>query len=73
MDKTVKRIAAAAAIVLFFVMAFTGWFCGQEPAVCAWRAMLGAAAIYLTVSIAGNLVMRMLLEAIAQDQARRRK
>lgn len=72
MDRTAKRIAAASAIVLFFVMALAGWLYGQEPAECAWRSVIGAAAIYLAVRIAGNLTIRIIIEAMAQDQMRRR-
>jgi len=72
MDRTAKRIAAASAIALFFVMAIAGWLYGQDPAECAWRSMIGAAAIYLAVRVAGNLAIRILIEAMAQDQMRRR-
>lgn len=58
--------------MLFFIMALTGWLCGLEPVVCAWRAFIGAITLYLVVRIAGNLVVRILLDAMARDQARRR-
>jgi len=73
MDKATRAIAVRLSVLLFFIMALTGWLYGQEPVVCAWRAMIGATALYLVVRIAGNLVVRMLLEAMAQDQARRRE
>ena len=71
MDKTTRAIAIRLSVMLFFIMALTGWFCGHEPAVCAARAVIGAATLYLVVRIAGNLVVRMLIEAMAKDQARR--
>ena len=71
MDKITRSIAIRLAVVLFFVMGLVGWMSGHEPAVCAWRAFVGAFIIYLTLRVAGNLVVRMLLEAMARQQVRR--
>ena len=73
MDKTLRTIAVQLAALLFFVMALTGWLYGHAPVVCAQRAFIGAAALYLLVRIAGNLAVRILVEAMAQDQMRRRQ
>lgn len=73
MDKTLRAIAIRLSAMLFFIMALTGWLCGHEPGVCAQRALIGAVALYLVVRIAGNLAVRILLEAMARDQAQRRK
>lgn len=71
MDKTTRAIAIRLSVLLFFIMALTGWCCGHEPAVCTARAVIGAATLYLIVRIAGNLVVRMLIETMADEQARR--
>ena len=72
MDKTIRNIAMRLSVLLFFIMALAGWLSGQEPIVCTQRALIGAATLYLAVRIAGNLIVRILIEAMAQDQARRR-
>ncbi|HDS85556.1 MAG TPA: hypothetical protein ENN97_10230 [Phycisphaerales bacterium] len=72
MDKTIRNIAIRLSAMLFFVMALIGWLSGLEPMVCTQRALIGAAALYLTVCIAGNLIVRILVDAMAQDRARRR-
>jgi len=73
MDKTLRTIAVQLAALLFFVMALTGWLYGHAPGVCVRRAFIGAAAIYLVVRVAGNLAVRILVEAMAQDHIRRRQ
>jgi hypothetical protein len=73
MDKTTRKIAVRLAVALFFVMALVGWISGHEPAEIARRAAIGAVALYLVAQIAGNLAMRVLLEAMARDQARRQQ
>lgn len=72
MDKTLRAIAVRLSAMLFFIMALTAWFCGHEPVVCAHRALIGAITLYLVVRIAGNLTVRILLEAMAQDRLHRR-
>jgi hypothetical protein len=71
MDKTIRNIAIRVSVLLFFVMALVGWICGHEPVVCTQRALIGATALYLTVRIAGNLIMRILVDAMAREQALR--
>ena len=71
MDKTLRTIAVRLSAVLFFVMALAGWLSGHEPVICAQRAIIGSVALYLVVRVAGNLAVRVLLDAMAQDRARR--
>jgi hypothetical protein len=71
MDRTLRHIARRCAIAVFFLMALTGWLCGQEPAVCAWRGILGAAAMYLVVRTAAAIIIHVLIDAMAQSEARK--
>jgi hypothetical protein len=71
MDKTIRNVARRSAIAVFFVMALMGWFCRQEPAVCAWRGVLGAAAMYLVVRIAGAIIVSVLIDAMAQNESQK--
>lgn len=71
MDKTLRALSIRLSAALFFVMAMVGWLNGHDPAVCAYRAFIGAIVLYGVVRIAGNLAVRILLDAMAQDQARR--
>ena len=71
MDKIIRSIAIRLAVLLFFIMGLAGWLSGHEPAVCAQRALTGAAVLYVALRVAGNLVTRVLLEAMARDHARR--
>lgn len=68
MDKTTRQVAVILAALVFFVMALAGWLSGHEPAVCARRGMIGAVILYLTVRVAGNLVLRILVAAMIDDR-----
>ena len=70
-QKKIKRIAVQAAVLLFFVMAIVGWACGLSPGTCTTRALLGACAGYILVRTAGQLVIRVLISALVDDQLRR--
>ena len=70
-QKKIKQIAIQAAVLLFFVMAVVGWACGLSPGTCSSRALLGACAGYVLVRSAGQLVVRVLISALVDDQLRR--
>jgi len=70
-QKQIKRIAIQAAVLLFFLMAGVGWACGLSPGACSARALLGAGAGYVLVRFAGQLVIRVLISALVDDQLRR--
>jgi len=69
--KKIKRIAVQAAVLVFFLMAGVGWACGLSPGVCSARALLGAGAGYVLVRFAGQLVVRVLISALVDEQLRR--
>lgn len=73
MDAAVRKLSWVCGIALFFVMSAVGLWYGVPPAACAWRAMLGAAAMIIAVRLAGQVVLRLLIDAIAHDQWRRQQ
>lgn len=66
-----KNIAWRCAISVFFLMTLTGWFCGQEPSVCAWRGIAGAVAMYAVVRMAGSIIIGVLIDAMARSEAQK--
>ena len=64
MDKSIKSIAVYFAVMIFFVMSFVGWFCGQSPATCCNRALLGAIISYIAVSIAAKAITKIIIRHI---------
>jgi hypothetical protein len=71
MDKTFKNIAWRCAIAVFFLMALTGWLCGQEPAVCTWRGISGAVVMYAAVRVAGSVIFGVVIDAMARSEAKK--
>lgn len=73
MEKKAKKAAWISAIIVFFMMMAVGAYVGQPADVCVWRALAGGAAMYAAARAAGQIVIRMLIDAIAQDQFRRQQ
>ncbi|MCE5186607.1 MAG: hypothetical protein LLF76_10830 [Planctomycetaceae bacterium] len=73
LNQCINRIAIRMAVLLFFIMAVVGWACGLEPASCASRAIAGAAAIYVVIRIAGQMVVRILIGSLVDEQVRLRR
>jgi hypothetical protein len=71
MDKTIQRIARIAAIMAFFVMALAGWFSHGDPAVCAWRSIIGAIVMYTAVRIAGAMLVKIVIDAMVRDEMKK--
>ncbi|MHC5083874.1 MAG: hypothetical protein ACYTET_08065 [Planctomycetota bacterium] len=69
----IKRVAVQIAVLIFFVMALTGWISGHPIATCASRALLGAVAIYCIVRVAGQLVVKVIISALVDEQVRQRE
>jgi hypothetical protein len=70
-QKKIKHIAVRAAVLLFFVMAIVGWAFGLSPGTCTTRALLGACVGYVVVRTAGQLVVRVLVSALVDNQLKR--
>jgi hypothetical protein len=71
MDKTIGKYAKIAAILVFFIMGLAGWFCRNEPAVCAWRGLIGAVVMYAAVRIAGAVLTSVIINAAVEDELKK--
>ena len=73
MEHEIKKAATYTAVFVLFVLAIVSWVYGCSPGVCVSRALMGAAAMYLIVSLAGRLVVHILLEAIVDSRMAKKK
>ena len=64
-----KRLAAMAAVINFFALAFVGWFNGVPVFICGLRALGGAVALYLVICLGGTAAIRIIADAIMRVQA----
>ena len=71
MDRSILKTARLAAIMAFFVMALVGWFSHGDPAVCAWRGVIGAIVMYAAVRIAGAMFIKILIDAMVRDEMKK--
>jgi hypothetical protein len=71
MDKTITKYAKMAAVLVFFVMGLAGWCCSNDPAVCAWRGLIGAIVMYVAVRIAGAILTSVIINAAVQDELKK--
>jgi hypothetical protein len=67
-QKNIKKIAIQTAVLLFFAMSLVGWVCGLPTSTCASRAAIGATATFVIVRLAGQLIVRVLVNAIIDQQ-----
>ena len=63
----VRRMSVPIAVAGFFVLAFVGWASGVPPFTCAIRALIGAAVLYVLVTVAGRLIVNIVVESIIRD------
>jgi hypothetical protein len=66
-----RRYAITAAALGFFAMALVGWCSGRSPSCCALRAGVGAVALYVMVSLAGRMVVSIIVDAVIRGRAAR--
>ena len=71
MEKNVQATAIQLAVLIFFAMAIASWFFGCSPGACAARAFGGAVVMYAVVKIAGRMVVKILIDAIADSQMKK--
>ena len=64
MQKSIRSIATAFAVLVFFVMAVVGGFCGLSPATCCTRSVIGAIITYVVISWAAKGVMNIIINEI---------
>jgi hypothetical protein len=68
MSKSIRSVAVYFAAMIFFIMSLTGWFCGQSPATCCNRAILGAIVTYIAVSIAAKAIAKVIMDAMIESK-----
>jgi hypothetical protein len=71
MDKAIAKYAKMIAVMVFFIMGLVGWCCSNDPAVCAWRALIGAMVMYAAVRIAGAVLTSVIINAAVQDELKK--
>ena len=59
-----KQTAVTIAVMGFFVLAGVGWVAGLSPSDCAFKALLGAAALYVLTKLAGRMVVNIMVSTI---------
>jgi O-antigen ligase len=62
--QAVRRIAASAAALGFFVLAIVGTLSGVPPFVAGLRAVAGAAILFVLVSVAGRVAASVIAGAV---------
>jgi hypothetical protein len=69
----VRPIAISLAVIGFFGLSFAGLSSGLTPLTCCKRAFIGAAILYVAVSVALNIVNMILTGAIIDSFTHKRK
>lgn len=73
MPLNVRAIAVKTAVIGFFVLSLVQVFAGLSPAVCCYRAVIGAAIIYLATALAVKAVNAIITDAIITKQMHRQR
>ena len=68
----VRRLAIMTGCVGALALAGVCWACGLESHVCAMRAAAGGAMLGGIVLVAGNLVLRIIVDAMVKDASQGR-
>lgn len=68
----VRRLAIMIGCLGTLVLAGVCWACGLESHVCAMRAAAGGAMLGTIVLVAGNLVLRVIVDAMVRDASQGR-
>ena len=63
-----RRYAVSIAVIGFFVLGGVGCLCGVPMYVCATRAVVGAAALYILATIAGSMILNIVVAAMVQSR-----
>lgn len=69
---TVRRLAITTGCLGTLVLAGLCWACGHEAHICAMRAAGGGVMLGLIVFVAGNLVLRVMVDAMVKDASQGR-
>ena len=66
-----RQLAAMAAVISFFALAFVGWINGVPVFICGMRALGGAVALYLVIGLGGRIAIRIIADAVVRAQVDR--
>lgn len=68
-----RRAAMIAAAMGFFGMAVVGWLHNVPPLTCGLRALIGAAAIYVLVTLVVRVVVNIVIGAVIKNATQHKK
>ena len=68
-----RRLAVTVSAIGFFAMAIVGWASDLPPFVCAYRSLIGAAALYVTTTIACRLAIAIMVHAVVKNTSAEKK
>ena len=71
MKEQFRPIAVSLAVIIFFVMALVGTFCGLSPATGVSRAVAGAVITYAVVTLAGQAVISIIMQSIIDNKIKK--
>jgi len=66
----VRRYTVTIAILGFFVLSAVGCLSGVPVWVCAMRAVIGAAVLYVVATIAGRTILHIVVDAMVRRRGR---
>ena len=67
-----RRMSLTIAVAGFFVLAIVGWASGVDPFTCGVRALIGAAILYVLATLAGRIVLRIMVDTVVKGTSRQR-
>ncbi len=69
MNRNIKIFAIRAAVVMYFLMSMVGLYTGICPATTCKRAIIGAIATYIAISIVGNIIVSIIIDNLANKKS----
>ncbi len=73
MPLNVRSGAISFAVLVFFIIAVTGWFGGLMPLTCCKRAVAGAVIAYFIGAYAVKIINAVLINAMIESQVEKSK
>ena len=67
MPSIIRKTAVMVAVICFFVMAVVGSVKGLSPPTCCYRAVIGALIGYVVTSLAGRVVLAIIIDAMVSS------
>ena len=65
-----RQVAIRASVLVVFAIALVGWWCEVPGDVCALRALIGGAAMFVLVSVAGRVLVLVVAESIQRGSGK---